>query len=198
MQGSPLSHVSAMLDILFRVTVAVRPALSSDRYAKAMQLKMSFETDFARVDDREISSMFPLLSSDLKDRLVIGSLQRRRLLQYTKQYHDHFETDEAQRPLQGDEDVIDVGIEVSKHDIDSISLLSRTSASFSIGGILSSERLVPDGASETSSISSVSLLPQYRVPPFPVENDNSLRMCEACYLLLPLPNEVTWKYVPKW
>jgi hypothetical protein len=41
------------------------------------------------------------------------------------------------------------------------------------------------------------MLPQYRVPPFPDENDNGLRMCEACYLLLPLPKEVAWKYVPE-
>jgi hypothetical protein len=179
-----------MIDILIRVTVAIRPALSFDRYERARKIELPEEDLFLREDANQIAQLFPGLSPKLKNRLVLASLERRRLLQYMKDYHERFKADLATKAPRGEPTE---AVTFKGKDPESASIISHTSSNFSTSRILGDDPLVPDDASDTSSLSSFYMSPRFGIPPLPEEVERNLRICIACFLLLPIPNEKVWR-----
>ena len=196
-----------MITLLFRITAAIRPGLSPDRFTKAQSIKLLGEGQVREDDSLEIGRLFPKLSrgSILHARLVEANIRRRRVLQYTDNYHEKFKDDLRTQPnppfADQNRDMPSLEDFPLRQGLDSDSLISRVRDDVSLSGLLKQDKsMFGDYASSSSTISTISAsssAADYRLPPFletPEDPDNQdLRTCIACWLLLPMPDKKAWE-----
>lgn len=170
--GKPLIHVEAMIDILVRAKVVIQ-------YERAQNTKLSEEDLFLREHDKLFTQLFPGLAQTPRSRLIEASLQRRRLLKQTQDYHKKLNIAMKIPQTRTNYTAPDGTSSTKSHvpDPDLASTVGRTSSTFSASDILGD---MPS---------------RFRVPPLPEEVKEDCRVCIACLLPLPIPNEDVWKYV---
>lgn len=213
--SDPLGFENSILDVLFRIIPVIRPALSADRYEKAMSTKLLDEDEFKQICSDKLVDLFPQIQSHLLARLVLASLQRRRFFHYTASYSLKFQSDspaELNSPLfsatrtqsNPHEEINPKAIDspnfssmppserVDQGDTESI--VSKAASNLTISGAFGQEGPAKD--SDTSSMISMAQSNRdmmFSIPAFPEDSDNGLRECVACHLTLPLPTKRVWK-----
>lgn len=214
--SDPLGFENSMLDVLFRVIPVIRPALSADRYEKAMATELLDEDEFKQICSDKLISLFPEISSALLARLVLASLQRRRFFHYTANYSLKFQSDgpaedqdspnysvmRAQSNIRGeayagtldDPALSSMPPSDSTDREDTESILSKADSKLTLAGAFSQEGPAKD--SDTDSMISMAKSNRetaYSIPAFPEDSENGLRECVACHLTLPLPTKTIWR-----
>jgi hypothetical protein len=181
-----------MLDVLFLVIPVIRPALSPDRYEKAMATELPDEDEFKRLCSDNLMSLFPAMSPALLSRLVLASLQRRRFFQYTANYSLKFQSAGSAEDQESSNYPIAPSVSIDRGDTESI--LSKADSKLTLTGAFSQE--LPTTDSDTDSMKSMAKSNRemaYSVPAFPDESEAGLRECVACHLTLPLRDKAAWR-----
>ncbi|EPE31996.1 hypothetical protein GLAREA_12078 [Glarea lozoyensis ATCC 20868] len=190
--SDPLGFENSMLDVLFLVIPVIRPALSPDRYEKAMATELPDEEEFKRLCSDNLISLFPAISPALLARLVSASLQRRRFFQYTSNYSLKFQSAGPVEDQESPNYTIPRSDGTDEGDTESI--LSRADSKLTLTGAFGQER--PTADNDTDSMMSMAKSNRdmaYSVPAFPDESEGGLRECVACHLTLPLRDKATWR-----
>ena len=213
-----LGFENSILDVLFHVIPVIRPALSADRYKKAMATELLYEDEFKQICSDKLISLFREISSAVLARLVLVSLQRRRFFHYTANYSLKFQSDgpaedqdspsysimRAQLNLRmeayaGTTDNPALSSTPSSDNIDrgnTESIVSKADSSLTLSGAFNQEGLAKD--SDTNSMISMAKFNReikFSIPAFPKDSENGLRECVACHLILPLPTKTIWRCV---
>jgi hypothetical protein len=191
--SNPLGFANYILDVLFRVIPIIRPALSTDRYERAVLIVLSFEEEFKQACSAKLKNLFPALSSELHAHLVSASLLRLRFFQYAANYGLKFSGPTSAEQEQENPALLPLPmpafVEANFGDTDSIaSKADENLDPFSQEG--------PGDDIDTRSVKSAirsTREMKYKYPTFPEESENGLRECFACHLTLPLPNKDIWK-----
>ncbi|KAI0102183.1 hypothetical protein GGR51DRAFT_528083 [Nemania sp. FL0031] len=172
----PITHVNDMIDILCRISVVIKPGISTDRFECAQSLDLKDGDFFKNEDERYINSSFPSSNPTLRARLLKASLERRRMLQYTAGLHARYMTTQG----------------TGAPTIHTLPSFSKpiTAHKFTYRSLFA-----PSKESEVSLMSYdvTDDKHEFKFPCFPSENDNGSRICPVCYLLLPLETEKQWR-----
>ncbi|KUJ07745.1 uncharacterized protein LY89DRAFT_742517 [Mollisia scopiformis] len=192
--SDPLSFANTILDILFRVIPIIRPALSADRYERAVSTVLPYEEEFMQTCSAKLISLFPGLSPELRGRLVSASAQRLRFFQYAANYSLKFQSDARWEPnfeRRTSEPLLSMPAFIKINLGDTDSTASRADENLDPFSQESTGDTLDTRSMKSATMSNRDM--KYKFPPFPEESEGVLRECVACRLTLPLPSKDTWK-----